>query len=73
MITNALPISADFRVYVEGNEDPKKEIKDEDIAIKVEITNPELKKNIRDERPWLFGLTQEREQLYEKFPRNYMS
>ena len=49
MITNALPISADFRVYVEGNEVPKKEIKDEDIAIKVEITNPELKKNIRDE------------------------
>lgn len=49
MINTALPISADFRVFLEGEEVQKKEIKPDKIEVKVDITDQELRKKIRDE------------------------
>lgn len=46
MITTALPISADFKVFLEGEEVPKKKIDPDDIEVKVDITDPDLRKRI---------------------------
>jgi hypothetical protein len=48
MIKTALPISADFKVFLEGEEVPKKEIDPSDIEVRVDITDPELRKKIRE-------------------------
>ena len=48
MITTALPVSADFKVFLEGEEIPKKEIDPSDIEVMVDITDPELRKKIRE-------------------------
>ena len=48
MITTALPLSADFEVFLEGQKVPKKEIDSSDIEVKVDITELELREKIRE-------------------------
>ena len=62
MITNALPISADFKVFVEGSEVPKRVIKEDDIEVKVDITDPDLRKSVKSELQALWFDILERQQ-----------
>jgi hypothetical protein len=48
MITTALPISANFKVFLDGQEIPKKEISSDDIEVKVDVTDLEFRKRLRD-------------------------
>ena len=48
MITSALPVSADFRVFLEGEEVPKRIIDPNNILVRVDITEQGLRRRIRD-------------------------
>jgi hypothetical protein len=70
MISTALPISSDFKVFLEGTEVPKKIIDPEDVLLKVEITDPELRKKIEEalQEFWMEVLAEKKS---EDVPKKY--
>lgn len=72
MIMSALPISADFKVFLEGEEVPKKKIDPNKIEVKVDIIDPELRKKIREALRELWQGILEKEKP-ENVPEKYCS
>ena len=70
MITNALPISANFKVFLEKTLVPLKEIKPEEIEVQVDVTNPELRKKIKDALQ-CYWQEQLKEEKPEDVPQKY--
>jgi Histidine kinase-, DNA gyrase B-, and HSP90-like ATPase len=70
MISTALPISANFKVFLEGVPVPKREIDPADIETTVEITDPDLRKKIAEALQgfWMEVLGEEKA---EDVPKKY--
>lgn len=61
MITNSLPISADFKVYLEKELIPKREITPDEIEVRIDVTNAEFRKRVEEalKAYWATVLTEE--------------
>ncbi len=70
MITTALPVSANFKVILEKQEVPRREIDPREIDVRVDVTNPELRKKIMEalQSYWKEVLD---EQNLEDVPKKY--
>jgi predicted N-acetyltransferase YhbS len=70
MITTALPISANFKVYIEKESVPRREIPPEEVEVKVDVIDPEFRKKLKDALQ-AFWAAMLGEQKIEDVPQKY--
>ena len=67
MIVSALPISADFKVFLEGQPIPKQVIKREEIEVEVRVTDPKFRAKL-EETLQIFWQRERDEKIPEDVP-----